>query len=52
MALLELKTVFFHLLSKFDIVVTDETIIPLKISPAKPMLFPEKGVHLAFKLRR
>ncbi|RZC41759.1 p450 domain containing protein, partial [Asbolus verrucosus] len=45
-AILEIKTLFFHLLSKFDIVAINDTQIPLEISPKKIVLAPEKGFKL------
>jgi cytochrome P450 family 9 len=50
-ALLEMKTLFFHLLSKFDLIPVDKTEIPIKISPKNANLAPENGFHLGFKPR-
>ncbi|EFA09141.1 cytochrome P450 9e2 [Tribolium castaneum] len=51
LALLELKTLFFHLLSKCDIVTNSKTVIPLKISPNNGNITPKEGIHLTFKPR-
>ncbi|XP_044272667.1 cytochrome P450 9e2-like [Tribolium madens] len=51
-ALLEIKTLFFHLLSRFDIVAIDTTQIPLKLSTWKVQLEPEKGFRLGIKPRK
>lgn len=50
-ALLEVKTIMFHLLSEFDIVVTEKTQIPLKLSKTKVHITAEKGVWLGLKRR-
>ncbi|KYB25692.1 hypothetical protein TcasGA2_TC034188 [Tribolium castaneum] len=52
LALLELKTLFFHLLSKCDIVTNSKTVIPLKISPNNGNITPKEGIHLSFKPRK
>ncbi|XP_015838531.2 cytochrome P450 9e2-like [Tribolium castaneum] len=51
-ALLEIKTLFFHMLSKFDIVPIDTTQIPLKLSTKKMHLEPEKGFRLGIRPRK
>jgi cytochrome P450 family 9 len=51
-ALLEIKTLFFHLLSRFDILPLNATPIPLKISPKKMNLSPENGFRLGFRPRK
>ncbi|RZC38896.1 cytochrome P450 9e2-like [Asbolus verrucosus] len=50
-ALLEIKTLFFHLLSKFDIVPVKETKIPFKINPKQFNLTVEDGFNVGFKPR-
>lgn len=51
-ALMETKAVFFYLLAKFDIVVTEKTPIPLKISRSKFRLDCDEGFWMGLKLRR
>lgn len=51
-ALMETKTVFFHLLSKCDLVIVEETIVPLKINKKIFSLGAEDGVTLGFKPRQ
>ncbi|KAF2887202.1 hypothetical protein ILUMI_18971, partial [Ignelater luminosus] len=51
-ALMETKTVFFYLLAKFDIVVTERTPIPLKISRTKFTLDNDEGFWMGLKLRK
>ncbi|XP_044262034.1 cytochrome P450 9e2-like [Tribolium madens] len=51
-ALLEIKTLFFHLLSKCDIVTNDKTVVPLKISPNNGNITPKEGIHLTFQSRQ
>ncbi|KAK4874173.1 hypothetical protein RN001_013533 [Aquatica leii] len=50
-ALLEAKTLLFYVLSKFDIVVVDKSVIPLKISPKQFTLTAEHGFWFGFKPR-
>lgn len=50
-ALLEMKILFFHLLSKFIIVPVDSTSIPLKLSPKKLSMAPENDFQLCLKRR-
>lgn len=50
-ALLGVKTLFFHLLSEFNIVVTSKTVVPVKISKSAFNLLPEKGVWLKLERR-
>lgn len=50
-ALVEMKIIFFHLLSKFDIVVTKKTDIPIQISKKQFNLASENGIWLGLKLR-
>ncbi|XP_066261391.1 cytochrome P450 9e2-like [Euwallacea similis] len=49
-ALLEVKTVFFHLLSKFKLVVIDKTQVPLKLSKKFAInIRPEAGLWLGLE---
>lgn len=50
-ALMEVKTIFSHLLRKFDIVVTKKTDIPFRLSKKQFTLASENGVWLGLKLR-
>ncbi|KAK9883693.1 hypothetical protein WA026_001879 [Henosepilachna vigintioctopunctata] len=50
-ALLELKAVFFYLLSNFEIVPIEKTQIPLKISKSSLNLGPERAIILGLKRR-
>lgn len=52
LALLETKVVFFHLLSKFDIVVTERTPIPLILSKSKLLLDNDEGFWMGLELRK
>lgn len=49
--LMEAKTIFFHLLSKFNIVVTEKTEIPVKLNKKHFGLTPQNGIWLRFNLR-
>ncbi|KAF2887170.1 hypothetical protein ILUMI_19003 [Ignelater luminosus] len=51
-ALMETKTVFFYLLAKFDIVVTEKTQIPIIISKTKFTLDNDVGFWMGLKLRK
>lgn len=49
---MEVKILFFHLLSKFDIVVTKKTPIPLIMSTKNPMYSgPDQGFWLGLQRR-
>ncbi|CAH1974890.1 unnamed protein product [Acanthoscelides obtectus] len=48
-ALLEMKAVFFHLLSHFELVPTEKTQIPLKLSQASINPQAERGFWMGFK---
>lgn len=50
-ALMEVKTLIFVLLAKFDIVVTEKTQIPVQISKKQFNLDAENGIWLGLKLR-
>nr|XP_022908458.1 cytochrome P450 9e2-like [Onthophagus taurus]XP_022908459.1 cytochrome P450 9e2-like [Onthophagus taurus] len=50
-ALLELKTIFFHLLRNFDLVVTEKTQIPLKLSKKSFNMIAENGMWIGLKPR-
>jgi cytochrome P450 family 9 len=50
-ALLEIKILFFHLMSKFIILPDDETQFPVTISPKKINMAPETGFRLGLKPR-
>jgi len=47
--LLEIKSMLFHLLNKFEIVPVKDTRIPLKFSKSAIILLPEGGIPLGFK---
>ncbi|KAK5643815.1 hypothetical protein RI129_007660 [Pyrocoelia pectoralis] len=51
-ALLENKTLIFHLLSRFNVVVIDKTQIPLKLSKTRITLVSEKGIWLGLERRK
>lgn len=48
-ALLEIKLIFFHILSKFEIVPIKETKIPIQISRKQINLLPDGGFPLGLK---
>ncbi|XP_044758961.1 uncharacterized protein LOC123316796 [Coccinella septempunctata] len=50
-ALLELKAVFFHILSHFEIVPVKKTDIPIRLSKSNITLSSENGYHLGLKRR-
>lgn len=50
-ALLEVKTLFAYLLSKFDIIVVEKTQIPLRLSKKQFGMQAENGFWLGLKLR-
>lgn len=50
-ALMEIKLVFFYILSKFDIVVVEKTTVPLKIAKSQFQLTSEGGFWLGLKPR-
>ena len=50
-ALLEIKTLFYHLLSKFEIVPVAKTQIPVRLNKSSYNLQPEGGFWLGFKPR-
>lgn len=51
-ALMEIKLIAFHLLSKFDIVPSEKTQIPIKLEKNSFFLKPEKGVFVGLKPRK
>ncbi|XP_017782414.1 PREDICTED: cytochrome P450 9e2-like [Nicrophorus vespilloides] len=51
-ALMEIKTIFFYILSKFELEVVQKTIVPLKVDKTKFSLDAEGGVTLGFKIRQ
>ena len=51
-ALLEIKTIYFHILKNFEIVVTEKTQIPLTISKKSVNLAGENGIWLGLKPRK
>ncbi|XP_017770172.1 PREDICTED: cytochrome P450 9e2-like [Nicrophorus vespilloides] len=51
-ALMETKTVFFHILSKFEITVTSKTVIPVRISKKQFNLTSDGGYWLGLKPRQ
>lgn len=51
LALLEVKVLFFYLLSHFEIVKTEKTEIPLKLKRTVVTLTAENGFPLAFRRR-
>ncbi|XP_044252692.1 cytochrome P450 9e2-like [Tribolium madens] len=51
LALLEIKTLFCYLLSKFDIVQVKKTQMPIKLSPKCLDMQPEDGFWLGFRPR-
>ncbi|XP_063916189.1 cytochrome P450 9e2-like isoform X1 [Zophobas morio] len=51
-AVLEIKTIFYHLLSKFELVPVARTETPIRISKAHFNLQPESGFWLGFKPRK
>ncbi|XP_017770148.1 PREDICTED: cytochrome P450 9e2-like [Nicrophorus vespilloides] len=51
-ALMETKTVFFHILSKFEITVTSKTVIPVRISKKQFNLTSDGGYWLGLKPRK
>ncbi|KAK5641871.1 hypothetical protein RI129_010418 [Pyrocoelia pectoralis] len=51
-ALLETKTLIFHLLSRFNLLVIDKTQIPLKLQKANMTLISEKGIWLGLERRK
>ncbi|KAK5641874.1 hypothetical protein RI129_010421 [Pyrocoelia pectoralis] len=50
-ALLEIKTLFFYLLSKFSIITIDKTQIPLGLSKSQLNLVPSNGIWVGFRSR-
>lgn len=50
-ALMELKTIFYHLLLNFSFEATEKTQIPLKFMKLPFGVIPEKGIWIAFKSR-
>lgn len=50
-ALLEIKVLFFNLLSKFELKVTDKTQVPLVLGKQHLNLCPEKGFWIGLKAR-
>ncbi|XP_017770184.1 PREDICTED: cytochrome P450 9e2-like [Nicrophorus vespilloides] len=51
-ALMETKTVFFHILSKFEITVTSKTVVPIQISKKQFNITAEGGYWLGLKPRQ
>ncbi|KAK5641865.1 hypothetical protein RI129_010412 [Pyrocoelia pectoralis] len=51
-ALLEAKALIFNLLSRFNVLVTDKTQIPLKIHKSRITLVSEKGIWLGLERRK
>ncbi|XP_017782406.1 PREDICTED: cytochrome P450 9e2-like [Nicrophorus vespilloides] len=51
-ALMETKTIFFHLLSKYELEVVQQTRVPLKVDKKSISLDAEGGVTLGFKIRQ
>nr|QZM07471.1 cytochrome P450 monooxygenase CYP9EK1 [Lasioderma serricorne] len=51
-ALLEVKTLFFHLLSKFDLVFTEKTILPMKLKTVGFSMKPDGGFQIGLKRRK
>lgn len=49
---MEMKLIAFHLLSKFDIVPTEKTQIPVILTKGSVSLKPEKGMFVGLKLRK
>jgi cytochrome P450 family 9 len=50
-ALLEIKVLFFYLLSKFEVVPTEKTQIPVKLSKKSLNMTPEEGLWVELKRR-
>lgn len=50
-ALLEIKLLFYHLIRKFTLIPTKETIIPLTYRKAAVNIMPEKPIILTMQLR-
>lgn len=50
-ALMVGKLILFHILAKFDIIVTSKTQIPLKLGNDSFNLKPSEGIHVGLKLR-
>lgn len=50
-ALMQLKSVMYHLLLNFEIVPNEHTQIPLVIIKSPVSIGGEKGIHLEFKPR-
>ncbi|XP_015838491.1 cytochrome P450 9e2 [Tribolium castaneum] len=51
-ALLEIKILFWHLLSKFDILPNEKTVVPFKLCKRSSSLVPNEGIHLRFRPRK
>ncbi|KAK5641866.1 hypothetical protein RI129_010413 [Pyrocoelia pectoralis] len=51
-ALVETKTLIFHLLSRFNLLVIDKTQIPLTIHKSRMTLVSEKGIWLGLERRK
>nr|QZM07461.1 cytochrome P450 monooxygenase CYP9EK2 [Lasioderma serricorne] len=51
-ALLEVKTLFFHILSKFDLVFTEKTILPMKLKTVGFTMRPDGGFQIGLKRRK
>lgn len=50
-ALMVVKTLLFQFLSKFDIVCTKKTLVPIELSKFEILINAAKGFWLGFKLR-
>lgn len=51
-AIMETKILFFHLLSKFDLVATEKTAVPLVISRKTFLLAPDGGFWIGLRSRK
>ncbi|KAK5641870.1 hypothetical protein RI129_010417 [Pyrocoelia pectoralis] len=51
-ALLQIKTIIFHLLSRFNLLVIEKTQIPVKFHKSKPSLVSEAGIWLGLEHRK
>ncbi|XP_017770162.1 PREDICTED: cytochrome P450 9e2-like [Nicrophorus vespilloides] len=51
-ALMETKTIFFHILSKFEITVVKETVVPIQINKKQFNILAEGGWWLGLKPRK
>ncbi|KAF5291534.1 hypothetical protein FQR65_LT01847 [Abscondita terminalis] len=51
-AIMETKILFFHLLSKFDLVVSEKTTVPLEFTRKQFLLAPDGGFWIGLKPRK